>query len=112
YPYPLPPAYQPLPLMLDAHKVAPLVVAPPPITFVPVGQSARATDTPSLGSVVCGPVTTCTFDGSKPPFRPFVPLIPFTPAGPIGPAGPAGPICPVAPAWPRSLAIAKFEMST
>jgi hypothetical protein len=72
---------------------------PPPITFVPAGQTASADPTSPGATRTVGPVTYETFVGSNPPRGP---------AGPVGPAGPAGP---AGPCWPRSEASARLLMS-
>src|SRR3954470_20259316 len=96
------------------------VFQPPPMTFLPPGQTSVPTIsvppvmlvdaltvsrplTPLIPGAPCGPVNPAGPAGPAGPTGPVAPVAPVPPvepAGPTGPAGPAAPVAPVAPAGP------------
>jgi hypothetical protein len=81
---------------LCRSRELPSVVAPPPVTTVPVGHGAVAVD------VALAVADTVTWVMPLPAAGPDGPLGPDGPAGPLGPSGPLGPEGPIGPDGPEA----------
>src|SRR4029078_1402454 len=67
---------------------------PPPMAFLPAGQTAFCVAGPPFGVVIGAEGTSAHAP------TPLAPAAPAGPVAPVGPIGPAGPVAPVAPAGP------------